>query len=154
MAGVAYSAYHRRMEKTSSSRAATVGLLLISSPCLLLLGGCTDSPSGRGGYRSSRDVQVQAAMVFEDDYDYYPTYEVYYSRNRREYVYRNTHNQWVRSSEPSIVASDVLRASPSVPMDFHDSPERHHDSVVRSYPQTWQPEGVSEKSGQKPDRNQ
>lgn len=82
------------------------------------------------------NVHGQASVNFEDDYDYYPGYEVYYSRSRQEYVYRNG-NQWVRSREPSGIRLDVLRASPSVRVDFRDSPERHHDNVVRRYPRNW-----------------
>ena len=82
-------------------------------------------------------------MVFDDDYDYYPRYEVYYSRNRREYVYFDR-NRWVRSSESRIVSPSVLVASPSVRMDFRDAPERHHANVVRSYPKEWRdPNGGS-----------
>lgn len=116
---------------------SVVPLRVLAAPiCLLLFAGCAGTPSGRGGYRASREVEVQPAMVFEDDYDYYPAYEVYYSRNRGEYVYFDR-NRWIRSSEPRIVSRHVLVATPSVRMDFRDSPERHHNSVVRSYPRDW-----------------
>ena len=72
----------------------------------------------------------------EDDYDYYPGYEVYYARNRHEYVYREG-NAWVHRPQPPGVSANVLLAAPSVRVDFHDSPERHHDAVVRSYPKNW-----------------
>lgn len=36
------------------------------------------------------------------------------------------------------MSADVLRVSPSVRMDFHDAPERHHNDVIRQYPRTWQ----------------
>lgn len=111
--------------------------LLAGSVCLILLAGCiSDTRSGRGGHRSGGNVQIQAAVVFEDDYDYYPVHEIYYSRNRHEYVYLDR-NQWVRRSEPSGVALSVLQASPFVRVDFRDSPERHHSQVVRSYPKNW-----------------
>jgi hypothetical protein len=32
----------------------------------------------------------------------------------------------------------VFFAAPSVRLDFRDSPEQHHATVVRSYPKTWQ----------------
>jgi hypothetical protein len=124
------------MKQISSFLAATIGLLA-GLACLIMLAGCiANTPSHRGGHRSGGSVQVQTTMVFEDDYDYYPGYEVYYSRNRQEYVYRDR-NGWVRRPEPSGISLNVLLASPSVRVDFRDSPERHHDRVIRSYPRHW-----------------
>jgi hypothetical protein len=31
----------------------------------------------------------------------------------------------------------VLLASPSVRMDFHDSPEKHHAMMLQKYPRDW-----------------
>lgn len=84
---------------------------------------------------TSSSLQVQGTVVFEDDYDYYPRYETYYSRSRREYVYRDG-NQWVRRPQPRVSAR-VLQSVPSVRMEFRDSPARHHSEVVRSYPKNW-----------------
>jgi hypothetical protein len=125
------------MKRTSSLIAAPIALAA-GSACLILLAGCvTDTSSRRGGHRPGGTVQVQATMVFEDDYDYYPGYEVYYSRNRHEYVYRDR-NGWVRRAEPAGISLSALQAAPFVRVDFRDSPERHHDRVVRSYPRNWQ----------------
>jgi hypothetical protein len=63
---------------------------------------------------------------------------VYYSRNRREYVYREG-STWVRRPEPQGITQNVLIASASVRLDFHDSPARHHGSVVQRYPRNWAP---------------
>ena len=111
---------------------------LIGAVALLAsLTGCVVEGAGRRAeYRERPAVRVQAAVVFQDDYDYYPAYETFYSRNRREYVYRDG-NSWVRRSEPRGVSLDVLLAAPSVRLDFHDSPEQHHGTVVRSYPRDW-----------------
>jgi hypothetical protein len=98
-------------------------------------------------------VQAQATVVIQDDYDYYPAYETYYSRNRHEFVYREG-NTWVRRPEPRGVAVSVLLAAPSVRLDFHDAPEQHHNSVVRSYPKNWAPPGKSRdaKDDRKPEK--
>ncbi len=114
-------------------------ILLTGPACLLLLlAGCeTDSPRSHRGYASHTSVQVQGSVVIMDDYDYYPAYETYYSRNRREYVYRDG-GTWVRRPQPQGVSIDLFFAAPSVRLDFRDSPERHHATVVRSYPKTWQ----------------
>lgn len=79
-----------------------------------------------------------APVAVQDDYVYYPGYEVYYSSNRHEYRYQDG-GSWVTRSTPPHVSADVLFASPSVRVDFHDSPERHHAEVVRSYPKNWRP---------------
>jgi len=73
-----------------------------------------------------------------DDYVYYPTYEVYYSPASREYVYYNG-STWVREATPRQPWAADVRSSPSVPMVFHDAPERHHGEIVRQYPRSWKP---------------
>jgi hypothetical protein len=68
---------------------------------------------------------VQTDVVVEDDYVYYPAYDVYYNSSRRQYAYLEG-GAWVSRPEPRGVTVDVLFASPSVRMDFHDSPAHHH----------------------------
>jgi hypothetical protein len=85
-------------------------------------------------------VQAPAEVVMQDDYVYYPQYEVYYSSSRHQYGYRDG-NAWAWRPEPAHVSLNVLLGSPSVRMEFHDSPERHHENVVRSYPHNWSPPG-------------
>jgi hypothetical protein len=111
--------------------AASAALALLSSGCV-----SSEPRYGRtyGHYRSGSPQTV----VYHDDYDYYPAYGVYYSRTRRDYVYRDR-NRWVRSSRPAGVSLDVLVATPSVRMEFHDEPHRHHDNVVKRYPRNWRP---------------
>ncbi len=116
------------MKRTPSSLAAG---LLAGTALLLLLSGCYTEGSGR---RTA--YQGRTTIIYEDDYDYYPGYEVYYSRSRHEYVYRDGSN-WVRRSQPTGVSVEVLLAAPAVRMDFRDAPEQHHDAVVRSYPRDW-----------------
>ena len=110
-------------------RTNKVGLVL----CGVLLGtltGCVayvDRPPQRSVY-----VAPPVVMV-EDDYIYYPDYEIYYSSSRHQYAYLEG-RAWVSRPAPRGVSVDVLFASPSVRMDFHDSPEHHHAEVVRQYP--------------------
>ena len=140
MAGVPHRGYRDAMTKQSLGTTGMAGLV-IGASLLVTLTGCMVEGSNQGrGYRSRPLVQVQAPMVITDDYDYYPGYETYYSRNRHEYVYRDG-NAWVRRSEPRGVTVSALLALPSVRVDFHDSPELHHSSVVRSYPKNWAPPG-------------
>ena len=114
------------------------------------LAGCLSDGAGPGaGYQGRTTGRMQAGGNFEDDYVYYPAYEVYYSRNRHEYVYRDG-NSWVRRPQPQGVELNVLLAAPSVHVDFRDSPEQHHSAVVRSYPKNWQRPVV--KNDSKPER--
>jgi len=105
------------------------------------LAGCigyVDGPRHEGVYVQPPSVQVEAGVVVQDDYVYYPGYQVYYSSNRRQYIYLEGRS-WVTRPAPPHVSVDVLFASPSVRLDFHDSPSIHHASVVRQYPKHWAP---------------
>ena len=116
--------------------------------CAVLLGaltGCVDHVDGpRAGYYAEPTV-----VVVQDDYVYYPNYAVYYSSSRHQYAYREG-TAWVSRPAPRDVTVNVLMASPSVRMNFHDSPANHHATVVQEYPKNWKPSGRN--SGQKENR--
>ena len=128
-----------------------VGLAL----CIALLGtltGCVGYVDGRaqGSVMWSRRV-----AVVQDDYVYYPQYECYYSVSRHQYAYREG-NAWVSRPAPRGVSENVLRASPSVKMNFHDSPAQHHAVVVKQYPKNWKPsgrQGQNQKDDQRDDNH-
>ena len=124
------------MKSTSASRRNSfIGAAFGST--LLLAAACSKTetlPSPTAVAAAQPVIQAPADAL--DDYDYFPGYETYYSRNRHEYVYRDN-NAWVRRPQPRGISADILLAAPSVRLDFHDSPERHHDNVVRSYPHDW-----------------
>ena len=82
----------------------------------------------------SVNVQIGAP----DDYVYYPKYGTYYSPRHHRYYYQE-HGAWVLRDTPPGVAPDVFLQSPSVKMDFHDAPDKHHADVVRRYPKDWAP---------------
>jgi len=75
-------------------------------------------------------------VVAEDNYVYYPSYGVYYNTSRHQYAYMDG-GAWVSRPAPMGVSADVLLASPSVKMDFHDSPANHHEAMVRKYPKNY-----------------
>lgn len=120
-------------------------------PVLLgALTGCVGSVDGPGYTRGSAPpppVYMESGVVMQDDYVYYPDYQVYYSTNRRQYVYLEGRS-WVSRPAPPRVSVDVLFASPSVRLDFHDSPAIHHATVVRQYPKHWAPPGSNPHHGQ------
>jgi hypothetical protein len=127
-------------KKESIFRTNKVGLVL----CAALLGTLTGCVGYVDGPRAGVYVEPSAVVV-QDDYVYYPNYECYYSVSRHEYAYREG-NAWVSRPAPRGVSVDRLRASPSVRMDFHDSPAQHHAEVIKQYPKNWKPSG--EKQGQ------
>jgi hypothetical protein len=104
------------------------------------LTGCVgygDRPHHASGYAAPPPVYVEReVVVLQDDYVYYPRYQVYYSSNQRHYMYRDGRS-WVSRPAPPRVSVDVLYASPSVTLDFHDHPSAHHATVVKQYPKKW-----------------
>lgn len=113
--------------KTPLLLAGAAGLLLIAT-----FAGCA---SDSAYYRDRPIGYDDRSVVYEDDYDYYPGHEIYYARNRREFIYRDG-DRWVRTTSPHV-SSRVLLSSPSVRVEFRDSPERHHHEVIRRYPRDW-----------------
>jgi len=130
------------MVKTKvSTRFCQTGFIL-GAALLVSLTGCVayvDRPPQGSVY-----VEPVATFAVEDDYIYYPSYGVYYSNNRHQYAYRER-NEWVARPAPPGVSVNVLLASPSVRMNFHDSPANHHAVVVKQYPKNWKEK--------RPDRN-
>jgi hypothetical protein len=116
--------------------AGKAGFMICTALLAALTGYATAGSKQPEGGRDHPAVQGQATVAIQDDYDYFPGYETYYSRNRHEYVYYDG-NAWVRRPEPRGVSADALLAAPSVRMEFCDSPEQHHSSVIRSYPKDW-----------------
>jgi hypothetical protein len=121
---------------------------------LLTLTGCVGYVEGpRAGVYVEPAVQVDAGFVGQDDYVYYPGYQMYYgSRSHRWYDREGS--SWVAHAAPRGASVDVLHASPSVRMDFHDSPANHHPEVVQKYPKNWKPSGAhqDQKQNQKDDQ--
>jgi hypothetical protein len=115
----------------------------VSGTILLgILTGCVgyvDEPHHHvRGYAPPPAVYVEEGI--QDDYVYYPSYQVYYSNTRHNYIYLEGRT-WVTRPAPPRVSVGVLFASPSVRLEFHDSPARHHSQVVRQYPKHWAPPG-------------
>jgi hypothetical protein len=133
-------------DKNHFFKADKVGLALAAA-LLVTLTGCVGYVDGpRAG------VEVESpAFAVQDDYVYYPNYEVYYSVSRHQYAYREG-NAWVARPAPRGVTVNVLMASPSVKMNFHDSPANHHTTVVKQYPKNWKPSGPNQGQNRKDDQ--
>ena len=122
--------------------------LVSATATLAVLTGCNKSQPEIRYVAAPSAAPVPAAVVpvqptvvvMADDYVYYPAHEVYYSSSHHVFVYREG-SVWVSRTAPPRVSVDVLFASPSVRLDFHDAPERHHDTIIRTYPRNWSPPG-------------
>jgi hypothetical protein len=113
---------------------------------LAILTGCVGYVEGPGAgvYADSGTFAAQ------DNYVYYPQYECYYSVSRHQYAYRDG-NVWVAQPVPRGVSVNVLVASPSVKMSFHDSPAQHYAAVVKQYPKDWKSFAGNQGQNQKDD---
>jgi len=111
---------------------------VLGTALLGTLTGCVGYVDGPRPERVYVQPPVETTVVVQDDYVYYPGYEVYYSRTRNQYVYPES-GAWVSRPAPRGVSVNVLLASPSVAVDFHDSPAAHHAAVVQRYPRNWAP---------------
>ena len=110
--------------------------VFLTGVCLVLnFCGCYNKRSDRVGYHSAG----LGSVVDQDDYVYYPGFEVYYNNTRHQYVYQNGRT-WVNRPQPPEAWARALSGSPYVHVDFHDAPERHHFETVRTYPKNWRPE--------------
>jgi hypothetical protein len=118
-------------------RTADLEGLLVCAAIFASMTGCTGGGSNSSHVQpATQPMQAHATAEIQDDYDYFPGREVYYSRNRKEYVYLDGY-AWVRRLEPRGVSVAVLLGSPSVRLDFHDSPSHHHREVIQMYPRDW-----------------
>lgn len=132
--------------KLTFARVRLTGCLLGAAIVITLTGcvGYVDRPRDCGMYAVSPPVYYE-----QDDYVYYPQYGVYYGNHAHQYYYREGRS-WVARPAPRDLSVEVIIASPSVPLEFHDRPSAHHSQVSRTYPKNWKPE----KSGRSDDRRE
>ena len=126
------------MNKKLFPHAAAIGLFF-GGALLLTATGCVsyvDRPQP-GEVYVTPSVPV---FIEQDDYVYYPQYRMYYG-SRSHCYYRYEGRSWVAAPSPRGVAVNVLVSSPSVNVEFHDSPSAHHEQVIKTYPRNWQPSG-------------
>jgi len=122
--------------KTYFFKTGKAGFVL-NTALLIALTGCV-------GYVDGQSIQITVpppvvvavpAVVVQDNYVYYPNYGVYYNTSRRQWVCLDG-GAWVSRPAPPGVSADVLLASPSVKMNFHDSPANHHKAMAKKFPKT------------------
>ena len=104
---------------------------------LFVAAGCYNAPESSA--RFLRATTPIAGETGNDVYVYYPAYGVYHNTTRHQYVYWEG-RYWVNRSELPVTWAKNLAATPEVPVDFHDAPERHHATIVQAYPRNWHSE--------------
>src|ERR1035437_6332134 len=95
--------------------------LSFSAALLVTLTGCVayvDRPPQGSLYGAPA---MESTFVEVAAYVYYPSYQIYNSSSGHQYAYRDGRN-WVSPPTTRGVSLNVLQASPSVRMNFHDSP--------------------------------
>jgi hypothetical protein len=117
-----------------------IGFVLGAFLLVTLTGCVVDQPQQRSAYAAP---SVETTVVEQGDYVYYPDYQVYYNSRRHQYAYLEG-GAWVSRPAPRGVPINVLVASPSVRMNFHDAPANHHAEIVRQYPKNWRPSGANQ----------
>jgi hypothetical protein len=139
---------HRMNDKKLFLKNNKIGFVLCAVLLTTLTGcvGYVDAPRQGSVYVAP---PVETTVVVQDDYVYYPQYQVYYSSSRGQYAYLEG-SAWVSRPAPRGVSVNVLLASPSVRMNFHDSPANHHAEIIRQYPKNWKQAGPNQ--GQKENR--
>jgi hypothetical protein len=134
----------KRENSLNRTKRSKIGFVLCAALAGALTGcvGYVDGPRGGVAYVEPPSVYVEGGVAVQPEYVYYPSYEVYYSSHTRRYIYRDGRS-WVSRPAPPRVSAEVLFASPSVRLDFHDHPSNHHAAISREYPKHWAPPGQS-----------
>jgi hypothetical protein len=151
IASAFYSGYSHSMNNKNHFFTYNKTGYVLGAALLVALTECAGNAYGQNarvnvGINVAPPVVVAPAIVvtppgMQDNYVYYPSYGVYYNSSRRQYAYQDK-GAWVSRSSPNGVSADVLQASPSVKMDFHDSPGKHHAEMVQKYPKNWTSPGA------------
>ncbi len=114
-----------------------LGVVLLST-----LAGCT---TGQTGHPHVAAVyETPPVVVIQDDYVYYPDYQVYFNNTRHEYVYQDD-GAWISRPAPPNIAAAALRASPSEKLERGDFPAHHRSvMIVRQNPGNGAPPGIDQ----------
>ena len=118
-------------------KANQVGFVLGAVLMAALSQGVGNADAQNAGIRVAPPVVV-VPIAIPDDYVYYPNYGIYYNSHRHQYLHLKD-DVWVTQPVPEGISVQVLLASPSVNMEFHDSPEKHHAEMLKRYPRDWKP---------------
>ena len=134
----AHSDRARTENFTNRTIGSKIGFVCVLGTALAGCIGYVDGPRQERVYAQPPPAYVETALFVQDDYVYYPDYQVYYSGRTRQYVYRDGRS-WVSQPAYPRVSSELLLASPSVRLNFHDHPSNHHAAISREYPKHWTP---------------
>jgi len=112
-----------------------LGALLLAA-LTQFAGDANGQSAGTNAGISVTPPAVVPPAAVQDIYIYYPYYSTYYHVNVRKYVFMQD-GIWVSAPKPYEVSVNVLMESPSIKMDFNDSPEKHNAEIAGKYPKNW-----------------
>ena len=136
MAPTVFVAYRRSMNDNQQFVKTNQSRFVFGAVLLAALTGGAGAAYAQNIVVSLPVPVVVVAPGVQDNYVYYPNYGTYYNRRSHQYYFLRG-DVWVTQPAPEGVTADVLLASPSVNMDFHDSPARHHADMLKRYPHDW-----------------
>jgi len=112
---------------------------------VLMLAGCAGQANRppAGATFTAADMYVtppdlQPGILVTDHYYYYPAWGVYYNTSRSQFSYLQG-GAWVLGPVPPGMPINSIMASPSVKLNFRDSPTNHHAETLLKYPANWKP---------------
>jgi hypothetical protein len=151
MAPACFSEYSQPMKnKKHFFKTDGVGFVLAAALVTMLTGSVVYADGLRVEIIVPPPVVVAPpVVVVPDDYVYYPSYGIYYNSSRHQYACLEN-GAWVMQPVPRGVSVKVLLASPSVRMDFHDSPANHHAEMLRKYPKNWKSSDMHQDRNENP----
>src|SRR5438046_6888342 len=79
----------KKESSLDGTKRSKIGFVLVAAFLGALTGciGYVDGPRHARAYAQPPPVYVESRVAVQDDYVYYPGYQVYYSGNTRQYVY-------------------------------------------------------------------
>jgi hypothetical protein len=104
----------------------------LSASLLCLMAGCAGSglPLGAIGDLFGVRVTTDQRNEYRSEYIYYPQYDLYYNRNRNEFL-SVENGRWVSREYPRNVSAQQVLRSRSVSIDNYDSPGHHRAELAR-----------------------
>jgi len=133
------------MNRTKHSLTGRPAAFGVGVAVLLTFAGCaSEADRPRAGTTfTPTDIYVappdlKSGVPVTDVYYYYPAWGVYYNNSRHQFSYLQG-GHWVVGPIPPGLSINSIMASPSVRMNFSDSPTNHHAETSLKYPSNWKP---------------
>lgn len=107
---------------------------------LLAVSGCVTNEDAAGGVAVFGNPGYQTRTVVQNDYFYFPDYDIYYNRASGEFL-SVENGRWTSRNRPLNVPVNRLLASRAVSVNTYISPQHHREVYLRRNVRQgrWQP---------------